>query len=75
MPAGPEGTLHWLVAGGLVLAVLAAAVVRVVPEHQRAVVLRFGRVARVAGPGLIALLPGMERLVRISLRESSLEHL
>jgi regulator of protease activity HflC (stomatin/prohibitin superfamily) len=73
--AGPEGTLHWLVTGALVLAALAAAVVRVVPEHQRAVVLRFGRVARVAGPGLIALLPGIERLVRISLRESSLEHL
>jgi regulator of protease activity HflC (stomatin/prohibitin superfamily) len=75
MAAGPEGTLPWLVTGALVLAALAAAMVRVVPENQRAVVLRFGRVARVADPGLIALLPGIERLVRISLRESSLEHL
>jgi regulator of protease activity HflC (stomatin/prohibitin superfamily) len=75
MAAGPEGTLPWLVTGALVLAALAAAMVRVVPEHQRAVVLRFGRVARVADPGLIALLPGIERLVRIFLRESSLERL
>jgi regulator of protease activity HflC (stomatin/prohibitin superfamily) len=75
MAAGPEGALTWLLAGALVLAALASALLRVVPEHQRAVVLRFGRVARVAGPGLIALLPAVERPVRISLRESSLENL
>jgi regulator of protease activity HflC (stomatin/prohibitin superfamily) len=75
MAGGPEGVLPWILAGGVAIAALALAMVRVVPEHERAVVLRFGRVARVGGPGLTALLPAVERVVRISLRESRLESL
>ena len=53
-----------LVAGVL----LAAASVRVLREYERGVVFRLGRVVDERGPGLIILVPFVERLVRVSLR-------
>lgn len=48
---------------------------RVIPAHERAVVLRCGRVARLKGPGPVVVLPGVERVVRVSLRDFRLEPL
>src|SRR4051812_18244289 len=47
---------------------VAAAAVRVLREYERAVVFRLGRLAGVRGPGLIVLIPGVDRMVRVSLR-------
>jgi SPFH domain / Band 7 family len=72
--------------GGLVIAVilivlavvavtavaLAAASVRVLREYQRAVVFRLGRVINQKGPGLVLLIPGVDRMVRVSLRTITL---
>ena len=52
----------------LVLVVLAMAL-RVVPEYQRLVVLRLGRVIGVKGPGLVLLIPFVDRGTRVDLRE------
>ena len=52
----------------LVLIVLALAI-RVVPEYQRLVVLRLGRVIGAKGPGLVLLIPVVDRGVRVDLRE------
>lgn len=41
---------------------------KVVQEYERGVVFRFGRYAGVRGPGLIILIPIMERMVRVDLR-------
>ncbi len=54
------------------LAVLAGASVRVLREYERGVVFRLGRVMRQRGPGLILLLPGVDRMVRVSLRTVTL---
>ena len=54
------------------LVVLAAASVRVLREYERGVVFRLGRVQRQRGPGLILLLPGVDRMVRVSLRTVTL---
>ena len=43
--------------------------VRIVPEYQRLVVFRLGRVIGAAGPGLILLIPFIDRGVRVDLRE------
>ena len=48
--------------------VLAAASVRVLREYERGVVFRLGRVVDERGPGVIVLVPFVERLVRVSLR-------
>jgi regulator of protease activity HflC (stomatin/prohibitin superfamily) len=56
---------------GLVVA-LAAASVRVLREYERAVVFRLGRLMGQRGPGLILLVPGIDRMVRVSLRTVTL---
>ena len=41
--------------------------VMIVREDERLVVLRLGRFMRVAGPGLVLLLPSVDRGIRVSL--------
>lgn len=50
-----------------VIMILASAV-RVLREYERAVIFRLGRLAGVKGPGLIILIPIIDRMVRVSLR-------
>jgi regulator of protease activity HflC (stomatin/prohibitin superfamily) len=60
----------------VVLAVLAAtaaaASVRVLREYERAVVFRLGRLMEQRGPGVVTIVPGIDRMVRISLRTITL---
>jgi regulator of protease activity HflC (stomatin/prohibitin superfamily) len=51
---------------------LAAASVRILREYERAVVFRLGRVINQKGPGLILLIPAVDRMVRVSLRTVTL---
>jgi regulator of protease activity HflC (stomatin/prohibitin superfamily) len=64
-----------LVAIVVILAVgmsLAAASVRVLREYERAVVFRLGRMLETKGPGLVLLVPAIDRMVRVSLRTVTL---
>jgi regulator of protease activity HflC (stomatin/prohibitin superfamily) len=56
----------------LVVACLADASVRVLREYERAVVFRLGRLIGRRGPGLIFLIPFVDRMVRVSLRTVTL---
>jgi regulator of protease activity HflC (stomatin/prohibitin superfamily) len=47
--------------------------VRVLREYERGVVFRLGRVTSQRGPGLIFLVPALDRMVRVSLRTVTLE--
>ena len=47
---------------------LASASVRVLREYERGVVFRLGRVIDKKGPGLVLLIPAIDRMVRVSLR-------
>src|SRR6201984_1579597 len=53
------------------LTVLGASV-RVLREYERGVVFRLGRVMNLRGPGLILLMPTIDRMVRVSLRTVTL---
>ena len=55
------------------LAAIAAMSVRVLREYERGVVFRLGRVTQQRGPGLIFLVPGIDRMVRVSLRTVTLK--
>jgi regulator of protease activity HflC (stomatin/prohibitin superfamily) len=55
------------------LAVVAGASVRVLREYERGVVFRLGRITGQRGPGLIFLLPAIDRMVRVSLRTVTLK--
>jgi regulator of protease activity HflC (stomatin/prohibitin superfamily) len=54
-------------------AALAAASVRVLREYERGVVFRLGRVIDDKGPGLVLLIPAIDRMVRVSLRTVTLK--
>src|SRR5215217_1025737 len=56
----------------VIVASLAGASVRVLREYERAVVFRLGRVTAERGPGLVLLIPGIDRMVRVSLRTVTL---
>ena len=47
-------------------AAMAAASVRVLREYERAVVFRLGRLLGQRGPGLVLLIPGIDRMVRVT---------
>jgi regulator of protease activity HflC (stomatin/prohibitin superfamily) len=53
--------------------VLAGMSVRVLREYERGVVFRLGRVTSQRGPGLIFLMPAIDRMVRVSLRTITLQ--
>ncbi len=54
----------------ILLLVFLANAIRIVPEYQRLVVFRLGRVLdRPKGPGLILLIPVLDRAIRVDLRE------
>jgi regulator of protease activity HflC (stomatin/prohibitin superfamily) len=52
--------------------VLAGASVRILREYERGVVFRLGRVIDQKGPGLVLLVPIVDRMVRVSLRTVTL---
>src|ERR1039457_4139642 len=52
----------------LVGLILAAASVRVLREYERSVVFRLGRLLDQKGPGVVLLIPFIDRMVRVSLR-------
>ena len=56
----------------VLVATLAASSVRVLREYERAVVFRLGRLTAQRGPGVIMLIPGIDRMVRVSLRTVTL---
>jgi regulator of protease activity HflC (stomatin/prohibitin superfamily) len=53
----------------ILVVLLAGMAIRVVPEFQRLVVLRLGRLVGVRGPGLVLLIPFVDRGIRTDLRE------
>lgn len=57
----------------LIFAWIIASYIRIVPEYQRLVVLRLGRVVRIAGPGLVVLVPFIEQGIVVDLREQYIE--
>jgi regulator of protease activity HflC (stomatin/prohibitin superfamily) len=52
---------------------LALASLHILREYERGVVFRLGRIAPVKGPGLVWLIPFINRLVRVSLRTVTLQ--
>lgn len=58
----------------LILALMAFfSAVKILPEWERGVVLRLGRSIGIRGPGLILLIPGVEKIVRIDTRTVTMD--
>jgi regulator of protease activity HflC (stomatin/prohibitin superfamily) len=56
----------------LVVMFLASAI-KIMNEYERAVVFRLGRIRDVKGPGLIIIIPGIDRVVKIDMRTITMD--
>lgn len=52
----------------ILLVMLLFSAVKVLPEYERGVVLTLGRYTATKGPGLVLLIPGFQRMLRVDLR-------
>jgi regulator of protease activity HflC (stomatin/prohibitin superfamily) len=57
----------------LIVAFFLASAIKVVPEYQRVVVFRLGRLVGSKGPGLVFVFPVIDRVVRVDLRILTLD--
>jgi len=51
------------------LLILLASAIKILPEYQRIVVFRLGRLLGIKGPGLVFIIPIIDQVVKIDLRE------
>jgi regulator of protease activity HflC (stomatin/prohibitin superfamily) len=68
----PDNVFPWLIAMAAVLLLLSASV-RIVPEYERGVIFRLGRVIAAKGPGLFFIIPIVDRMIRVSLRTITMD--
>ncbi len=59
--------MFWILAVVLIVFFLFSAI-KILREYERGVIFRLGRVIRVKGPGLILLIPVIDKMVKVSLR-------
>ncbi|WP_127715942.1 slipin family protein [Halobacteriovorax sp. HLS] len=57
----------------VILVILLFNTIKVLNEYERAVVFRLGRFSGVRGPGLIILIPGLEKMRRVDLRTVTMD--
>ena len=48
--------------------IIVASAIKILREYERGVIFRLGRLVGTRGPGLIVIIPGIEKMVRMSLR-------
>lgn len=68
----PGELMKFIVPIALVIMFLAAAV-RVLNEYERAVVFRLGRIRDVKGPGLIVIIPIIDKIVKVDMRTITMD--
>lgn len=62
--------------GVYVLAAIAAALfsgIKIMREYERAVILRLGRLVSHRGPGIIYVIPGIEKMIRVDMRTITMD--
>ena len=60
------GFIYFVIA--VIVIILLGAAIRVVQEYERGAVFRLGRFVGLRGPGLVLLIPFIERMIRVDLR-------
>jgi len=62
-----------ILAGSALLIVILASSIRVVRQYERAVIFRLGKIKKERGPGLFALIPLADKMVRVDMRVRELD--
>ena len=69
IPGLPSGFFFLIV----FILIVAASAIKILREYERGVIFRLGRLIGAKGPGLIFIIPGVDKLLRISLRLVTLD--
>ena len=72
MPGLPPLSMGFLIVIFFIAAVLWSAI-KILKEYERGVVFRLGRIIPLKGPGLIIIIPGIDKLVKVSLRTITMD--
>ncbi len=65
-------SIGMIIAGLVILSILSSAI-RILQEYERGIVFRLGRSVGVRGPGLILLIPFIEKMVKVDMRTVTME--
>jgi len=60
--------LSWAVPIAVLIIIILPQMVRILREYERGVIFRLGKLLRAKGPGLILLIPIVDRMVKVDLR-------
>ncbi|MBN1890680.1 MAG: hypothetical protein JW850_21985, partial [Thermoflexales bacterium] len=66
-------TLSCLAFVAMILVAVASAAIKIIPEWERGVILRLGRLVGIKGPGLFLIIPFVDRMIRVNLRIVTLD--
>jgi regulator of protease activity HflC (stomatin/prohibitin superfamily) len=69
IPGLPQGFFFLII----FLIILAASAIKILKEYERGVIFRLGRLIGSKGPGIIFIIPGVDKLLRISLRTVTMD--
>lgn len=58
----------WIVMGFILLVIIGSSAIKICKEYERGVIFRLGRLVGARGPGLFLIIPGIEKMVKMSLR-------
>ena len=64
---GPVGTF------GIIVVILIISGIKIMKEYQRAVIFRLGRMVGARGPGIIYVIPLIEKMIRVDLRTVTMD--
>ena len=65
--------LYGILAAVVLLLVILVSAVKIVPEYERGVIFRLGRVIGAKGPGLFVIIPVVDRMVRVNLQTVTMD--
>ena len=68
-----DGVLYGIAAAVAILVVIVISAVKIVPEYERGVIFRLGRVMGAKGPGLFVIIPIVDRMVRVNLQTVTMD--
>ena len=60
--------MTWMIPLVILVGILLPAMIRILREYERGVIFRLGKLLRAKGPGLVLLIPFIDRMVRVDLR-------
>jgi len=65
---GGSGMAPSIIVFAVLILIFLASAIKILPEYERGVIFRLGRVIGAKGPGIIILIPFIDKMVRVSLR-------